>query len=76
MQPVLTSLTPQKMDSRNIPDLQMKWTAGNYMRNLTVLNYQMMNIPVLNPSACLLNMIQQKPEPPHLQTVLPHVAGK
>ena len=56
-QPVLTSLTPQKMDSRNIPDLQMKWTAGNYMRNLPLLNSQTMNVPLLNPPACLLNVI-------------------
>ena len=75
-QPVLTSLTPQKMDSRNIPHLEMKWTAGHYMRNQPLLNSQMTNITVLNPSACLLNTIQQKPASPHLQTVLPHAAGK
>jgi hypothetical protein len=45
------------MDSRNIPDLQMKWAAGNIMRNLPLLNSQMMNVPLLNPPACLLNAI-------------------
>jgi hypothetical protein len=64
------------MDSRNIPDLQMKRTAGHCMRNLLFLNSQMMNLALLNQSARLLNMIEQKPAPAHLQTVLPHTAGK
>lgn len=75
-QPVLTSLTSQKMDSSISPDLQMKWTAGNYVRNLPFLNYQKMNPPVLHPSAYPLKKKQKKLASPYLKIVVPHAAEK
>lgn len=75
-QPVLTSLTPQKMGWSSIPDLQMKWTTGHYMRHLSLLNFQKMNLPMIKPSAPPLKKIQQELTPPNLKTVLPHAAGK
>jgi hypothetical protein len=64
------------MDSRDIPDLRMKWTAEHIMRNLPFLNSQKTNPPMLHPTACPLKKIQQKLVLPHLKTVLPHAAEK